>query len=71
MCALRRPVLVQCATNSRCERRVIARVTSNDNGTVSRVISASSGEIHTIIDSTATTVRIAVTSWLIVIDSDD
>ncbi len=38
MWALSRPVLVHWATNSRCERRAIARVTNSDNGTVSNVI---------------------------------
>ncbi len=50
---------------------MIVRVTSSDSGTVSTVISASSGEIDSIIASTASTVSIDVTSWLIVIDSDD
>ncbi|COY04097.1 Uncharacterised protein [Mycobacterium tuberculosis] len=35
------------------------------------MISASRPEIDTIMASTATMVRIDVTSWLIVIDSDD
>ena len=54
----------------RCERRAIARVTTSDSGTVTTVISASSGEMVSIITSTATTVSTAVSSWLIVIDSD-
>ncbi len=62
MWALRRPVLVQWAMNSRCERRVIVRVTSTNIGTVSKVISASSGEIHTIIARAVNTARIDVTS---------
>ena len=70
MWALSRPVLVHCATNSRCERRAISRVTNSDNGTVTTVISVSSGEIVSIITSTATTVSSDVSSWLIVIDSD-
>ena len=71
MWALSRPVLRHCATNSRCERRAIVRVASSDSGTVSTVISANSGEIVSIIASTATTVSTDVSSWLIVIDSDD
>ena len=70
MCALSRPVLVHCATNSRCDLRAIVRVTHSDSGTVSTVITASSGEIVSIITSTATTVSTEVSSWLIVIDSD-
>ena len=71
MWALRRPILVHWATNRRWDRRAIARVASSDIGTVSTVIKTSSGEMETIIASTATTVRTAVTSWLIVMDSDD
>ena len=70
MWALSRPVLVHCATNSRCERRAIARVTNSDSGTVMTVSSVSSGEMVSIITSTATTVSTDVSSWLIVIDSD-
>jgi hypothetical protein len=55
-------VLFHCATNRRCERRAIARVASNEIGTVSNVITANRGEIDTIIASTATTVRIDVSS---------
>ena len=64
-------MLAHCATNSCRERRAIARVASSESGTVSSVISANNGEIDTIIASTATTVRIDVSNWLIVIDSDD
>ena len=64
-------MLVHCATNRRCERRAIARVATSDSGTVTTVIRTNSGEMDTIIASTATTVSIDVTSWLIVIDSDD
>ncbi len=71
MWALSRPVLLHCSTNRRCERRAIARVANSEIGTVSNVITASSGEMDTIIASTVTTVRIEVSSWLIVIDSDD
>ncbi len=70
MWALSRPVLAHCATNSRCERRAISRVTNNDNGNVTTVSSVSSGEIVSIITSTASTVSSEVSSWLIVIDSD-
>ena len=70
MWALSRPVLAHCATNSRCERRAISRVTNSDNGTVTTVSSVSSGEIVSIITSTASTVSSEVSSWLIVIDSD-
>ncbi len=45
-------------------------MTNNDNGTVTTVSSASSGEIVSIITSTAKTVSSEVSSWLIVIDSD-
>src|ERR1700739_3674438 len=71
MWALRRPVLVHWATNRRCERRAIARVASSDIGTVNNVIRANSGEMETIMASTVTTVRIDVSSWLIVIATDD
>ncbi len=64
-------MLVHWAANSRCDRRAIARVASSDTGTVSSVINASSGEIDTIIASTATTVSSKVSTWLIVIVSDD
>ena len=70
MWALSLPVLRHCATNSRCERRAIARVANSDSGTVSTVISVSSGEMVSIITSTATMVSTDVSSWLIVIDSD-
>jgi len=70
MCALSRPVLRHCATNIRCERRAIARVTHSDSGTVITVSSVSSGEMVSIITNTATTVRSEVSSWLIVIDND-
>ena len=70
MCALSRPVLAHCATNKRCERRAITRVTHRDNGTVSTVSSVSSGEIVSIITNTAKTVSTDVSSWLIVIDND-
>ena len=46
MWALSRPVLAHCATNSRCERRAIARVTHSDSGTVTTVSRASSGEMR-------------------------
>ena len=49
---------------------MIARVTTNDSGTVSSEIAASSGEIVTIITSTVATVRTEVNNWAIVIDSD-
>ena len=58
-------------TSTAAYEGAIARVASNDNGTVSTVITTSSGEMDSIIASTATTVRTAVSSWLIVIDSDD
>ena len=70
MWALSRPVLRHCATNIFCERRVMARVTHSDNGTVSTVINVSSGEMVSIITSTATTVSTEVSSWLMVIDTD-
>jgi hypothetical protein len=62
--------LAHCATNSRCDRRAIVLVTQSDSGTVTTVSNASSGEMVSIITSTATTVRIEVSNWLIVIDSD-
>src|SRR3954452_19484700 len=70
MWALSRPVLAHCATNNRCDRRAISRVTNRDNGTVMTVSSVNSGEIVNIITSTATTVSNDVSSWLIVIDND-
>ena len=45
---------------------MIARVAANETGTLTRATSASSGEIHSIIASTATTVISDVSSWLIV-----
>ena len=53
-----------------CDLRAIARVTHSDSGTVTTVISVSNGEIVSIIASTATTVSTAVSSWLIVIETD-
>ena len=70
MWALSRPVLVHCATNSRWERRAIARVTTIDSGTVNRARPVSSGEMLSIINSTVATVRTALSSWVMVIDSD-
>ena len=70
MWALSRPVLAHWATNRRWERRAITRVAHNDNGTVTTVSSVSSGEMVSIITSTATTVSTEVSSWLMVIDSD-
>ena len=43
---------------------MIRPVTSIDSGTETSAISASSGEIQNIIDSTATTVSSEVSSWL-------
>ncbi len=45
---------------------MIARVATSDSGTLTRATSASSGEIHSIMASTATTVINDVSSWLIV-----
>ena len=45
-------------------------MTHSDSGTVTTVINVSSGEMVSIITSTATTVSTDVSSWLIVIDSD-
>lgn len=52
------------------ERRAIDRVTHSESGTVTTVKSVSSGEIVSIITSTAITVRTEVSSWVIDIDSD-
>ena len=71
MWAFSRPVLVHWAMKRCWERRVIARVASSNIGTDSSAIRVNSGEIDTIIASAARTVRIDVTSWLIVSDSDD
>ena len=70
MWALSRPVFVHCATNSRCERRAIARVTTIDSGTVSSARPVSSGEMLSIISSTVATVSTALSNWVMVIDSD-
>ena len=70
MWALRRPVLAHCATNIRCERRAMARVSQSVSGTVSTVISAKRPEMLTIIASTATTVRTALSSWPTVIETE-
>ena len=70
MWALSRPVFVHCATNSRCDRRAIARVTTTDTGTVTSVMPVNTGEIVTIISSTVTTVSTALNNWAIVIDND-
>ena len=70
MWPLSRPVLAHCATNNVRDRRVIARMMNSDNGTRATVISVSSGEMTIIITSTATTVRTAVSSWLIVSDTE-
>ncbi|SKT77556.1 Uncharacterised protein [Mycobacteroides abscessus subsp. massiliense] len=64
------PMLAHCATNSRCDRRAMVRVTHSDNGTVASVITASSGEILSIMASTATSVSIELSSWLMLICSD-
>ena len=45
---------------------MIARVSSSASGTVTSATMASSGEIHSIIPSTAKTVSSEVSSWLIV-----
>ena len=66
MWALSLPVRRHWATNWLCERFMIARVTSSETGTLTSATSASSGEIHSIIASTATTVISEVSSWLIV-----
>jgi len=58
--------VAHCATNKRCDLRTIVRVPHSDNGSVRHVITASSGEMVSIITSTATTVSTAVNSWLIV-----
>ncbi len=63
-------MLRHCATNIFCERRAIARVTHSDNGTVTTAINVSSGEIVSIITSTAKTVSTEVSSWLMVIDTE-
>ena len=70
MWALSRPVLAHWAANNVCERRAMARVTSSDSGTVAIVIRVSSPEMVSIIARTATTVRTAVSNWLIVIEID-
>lgn len=70
MWALSLPVLRHCATKSRCERRVIMRVTHSVSGTAATVISVSRGEMVSIIARTATTVSTADSSWLMVIVSD-
>ncbi len=64
-------MLRHCAMNRSRLRRAIVLVDHSDSGTVSTVIRASSGEIVTIITSTATTVSTDVSSWLMVSDSED
>jgi hypothetical protein len=66
MCALSRPVSRHWSMNWLWERFMILAVTTIDSGTETSAISASTGEIHTIIDSTASTVSSEVISWLIV-----
>ena len=66
MCALSLPVRRHWAMNWPCDRFMIRWVTNIDSGTETSAISASSGEIHSIIESTATTVSSEVSSWLIV-----
>ena len=64
------PVCRHWATNSFCERFATWVATTADSGTVTRAISASSGETQNIIASTPTTVSTEVRSWLIVCCSD-
>ena len=66
MWALSLPVLRHWAMNWPCERFMILAVTNIETGTETSAISASSGEIQNIVDSTATTVSSEVSSWLIV-----
>ena len=66
MWELSRPVERHCSMNIPCERFMTWAVTTMDTGTDTRAIRASSGEIHSIIASTATTVSTDVSSWLIV-----
>ena len=62
MWALSRPVPAHCATNIRCDRRAIVRVTHSDSGTVATTIRVSSTEMVSIITATATMVSTAVNS---------
>ncbi len=70
MWALSLPVLVHWAMNSVRDRLAIERVTHSDSGTVTTVSSVSSGEIVSIITSTATTVSTELNNWVTDIASD-
>ena len=48
----------------------MALISSSENGTSTTVIKVSSGDRTTIITSTATTVSTAVSSWLMVNETD-
>ena len=66
MCALRVPVRRHWVTNRPCDRDITCLVSTSEIGTEARATSASTGEIQSIIPSTATTVSSDVISWLIV-----
>ncbi len=52
--------------NSGCERLAITAVTMIESGTETSAMRASTGEIHSIMPSTPTSVRIDASIWLIV-----
>ena len=66
MCALSVPVRRHWVTNRPCDRDITCLVSISEIGTEARATSASTGEIQSIIPSTATTVSSDVISWLIV-----
>ncbi len=70
MWPLSRPVLAHCFMNSGCDLLVTALVMANASGSVSRATSDSSGEMTSIMTSVPMTMRIEVSSWLMVCWND-
>lgn len=63
-------MLTHWATNSRRERRTIARVAASESGTVSSAMPASSGEMEAIIARAAPAVSTAETTWPTIVESE-
>ena len=64
MCPFSLPVVRHCATNSFCDLAATNRVISIEAGTLTSAITASTGEIATIMLSTATMVSNETSIWL-------
>ena len=65
ICPFSSPVAFHWVMNSRCERLAIRPVSSTEIGTLTSAMTASSGEMITIMVSTATTVSSEISIWLI------